>query len=207
MPHGYIWKLSSMYLYHGGLTCMLWRWLVLLQLIRLTCYCMHIISTILFHYGRFNPGSPTAWSLSINCCNHRANNYCSYHSTPHKFTPLHGKRKLMACLLSDKHCKTLDFLNKHPISSSTLGILELRNSTSRNSSLFCSERHDDPFSLTVKSVLDFISKLYEEGKQYSSLNKVCIVFCGAYTGKRYPMKGVFPARPSLTRYSKTWDAI
>ena len=82
--------------------------------------------------------------------------------------------------------------------------------------IFCRQQQDNPFSPTLKSVLDFLTQLYAEGKQYSSLNTARSAFSSVITLARDPpigkhplvsrfMKGVFQARPVLPRCTETWD--
>ena len=65
-------------------------------------------------------------------------------------------------------------------------------------------------------VLDFLTELYEQGQQYSSLNTArsalssVIVLAGDVPIGKHPLvcrflKGVFQERPALPRYVDTWD--
>jgi integrase len=64
--------------------------------------------------------------------------------------------------------------------------------------------------------LDFLTELYEQGQQYSSLNTArsalssVIVLSGDVPAGKHPLvcrflKGVFQERPALPRYVDTWD--
>ena len=65
-------------------------------------------------------------------------------------------------------------------------------------------------------ILDFLTELYEQGQQYSSLNTArsalssVIVLSNEVPAGRHPLvcrllKGVFQERPALPRYVDTWD--
>lgn len=81
---------------------------------------------------------------------------------------------------------------------------------------FCGERQTSTFHTSLNLILDFLTSLYESGVGYSALNTarsalsaVGIIIDGFSVGShpiviRY-MKGVFNERPSLPRYSETWD--
>lgn len=80
---------------------------------------------------------------------------------------------------------------------------------------FCTERTIDTFAPSVNSVLDFLTNLYHKGLGYSSLNiarsalSSFISLNGETVGnhiliKRF-LKGVFNKRPSLPKYSFTWN--
>ncbi|XP_033724753.1 uncharacterized protein LOC117314759 isoform X2 [Pecten maximus] len=78
--------------------------------------------------------------------------------------------------------------------------------------LFCRE----PLCSSVKNVIDFLQTMFDRNLSYSSINtaKSCISSLLEITGsnnimqdsliQRF-MKGVFHKRPTLPRYSNTWD--
>lgn len=82
--------------------------------------------------------------------------------------------------------------------------------------LFSSKRKTDPFYPFVKDVLDFLSNLYNQNVGYSGINtakSAISTICGLVSGKpigeeklvcRF-MKGIYNCRPSLPKYSSTWD--
>ena len=74
----------------------------------------------------------------------------------------------------------------------------------------------DPFHPTIGEVLDFLQNLYDRAFSYSALNTArsslssFIILGGNLTIGTHPlvqryMKGVFQARPAVTRYTSTWD--
>ena len=81
---------------------------------------------------------------------------------------------------------------------------------------FCCKQKIDPVRPTLTMVLDFLTDLYEQGQQYSSLNTArsalssVIVLSGEVPIGKHPLvcrflKGVFQERPALPRYVDTWD--
>ena len=81
---------------------------------------------------------------------------------------------------------------------------------------YCSQRKLDPFSTTVENGVNFLAELYREGIGYSALNtarsalSTTCMLKNSETFGTHPlvsrfMKGVFESRPSLPRYSETWD--
>ena len=74
----------------------------------------------------------------------------------------------------------------------------------------------NPLSATVKEGVNFLAIFYDEGKGYSALNTARSALSTVFTLQNnqtfgiHPlvtrfMKGVFETRPSLPRYSETWD--
>ena len=81
---------------------------------------------------------------------------------------------------------------------------------------FCGKQQIDPVRPTLTMILDFLTELYEQGQQYSSLNTArsalssVIALSGEVPAGRHPLvcrflKGVFQERPALSRYVDTWD--
>ena len=81
---------------------------------------------------------------------------------------------------------------------------------------FCGKQQIDPVRPTLTMILDFLTELYEQGQQYSSLNTArsalssVIALSGEVPAGRHPLvcrvlKGVFQERPALPRYVDTWD--
>lgn len=82
--------------------------------------------------------------------------------------------------------------------------------------LFSSEQQKDPLDPHISTVLNFLSKLYSEGLSYSAINtakSAISSFCALTSGKEIGthklisrfMKGIFNSRPSLPKYTQTWD--
>ena len=84
---------------------------------------------------------------------------------------------------------------------------------------FCGERETDPIHTSISIVLDFLTKLFENGLRHiaintarsarSALSSVVILQGGETLGnnslvKRF-LRGVFIQRPSLPKYNVTWD--
>ena len=81
---------------------------------------------------------------------------------------------------------------------------------------FCGDRVN-PFQPSVNNILEFLVTLYNQGLKYSvfqsaqavinNLTNICgnVDFSNHPLLKRY-MMGVFASRPSLRKYSSTWDA-
>ncbi|CAC5386194.1 unnamed protein product [Mytilus coruscus] len=81
---------------------------------------------------------------------------------------------------------------------------------------FSNKKQTDPLDPSINTVLSFLSSLYDSGLSYSAINTVksaissiCSVTSGIDIGKhklvtRY-MRGIFNARPSLPKYTETWD--
>lgn len=81
---------------------------------------------------------------------------------------------------------------------------------------YCSERNFDPSNPTLGQALDFLTELVNKGLGYSALNTArsalsCVItpinsvpFGSQPLVIRF-MKGVYDMRPSLPRYSVTWD--
>ena len=82
--------------------------------------------------------------------------------------------------------------------------------------LFCSSRGFDPYKATPAQALDFMTDLFEHGLGYSAMNTVRsalsqvlhsptgVLFGELPTVKQF-LKGVFQEKPTLPRYSVTWD--
>ncbi|CAG2190131.1 unnamed protein product [Mytilus edulis] len=81
---------------------------------------------------------------------------------------------------------------------------------------FSNKKQTDPLDPSINTVLSFLSSLYDSGLSYSAINtaksaisSICSVTSGIDIGKhklvtRY-MRGIFNARPSLPKYTETWD--
>ena len=81
---------------------------------------------------------------------------------------------------------------------------------------FCSQRGFDPCSVSPVKALNFLAELFEQGLGYSALNtarsalsqvlspQAGILFGELPLTKQF-MKGVFQVKPSLPRYTITWD--
>ena len=80
---------------------------------------------------------------------------------------------------------------------------------------FTCERQIDSLHPPLNQVLDFLEDLFESGLSYSALNtarsalstfiSVNNVPVGSHPYVKRFMKGVFEQRPSVSRYTKTWD--
>ena len=82
--------------------------------------------------------------------------------------------------------------------------------------LFSNQEENDPFNPSTPLVLKYLSKLYEEGKSYSSINtaksaisSVCGLLKNRDIGNevlvKHFMRGIFTRRPNLPRYGAIWD--
>lgn len=82
---------------------------------------------------------------------------------------------------------------------------------------YCHKREIDPFSAPVEEGVNFLAELYDSGVGYSAINtarsalSTCIQTPGHKNFGSHPLvcrvlKGVFESRPSLPKYSSTWDA-
>ena len=80
----------------------------------------------------------------------------------------------------------------------------------------CSEWSLDPISGPVTEVANFLAYLYKESYQYSSINSYQSAISSVHeridgvTVGQHPMitrlvKGAFHSRPTLPRYTHTWD--
>lgn len=78
------------------------------------------------------------------------------------------------------------------------------------------ERNRNPFSDPISDVANFLAELFEQGYQYCSLNAYCSSISSAHEkvdGQpvgQHPtivraLKGAYNKRPSLPRYSTTWE--
>ena len=86
----------------------------------------------------------------------------------------------------------------------------------RRWSSWCTEREADPVSAPINLVLEFLTDLYDEGKQYRTINTARSAISmthdqvdGLKVGQ-HPLtirffKGIFNSRPPAPRYSETWD--
>ena len=81
---------------------------------------------------------------------------------------------------------------------------------------YCGSRKLDSLSATIEEGVNFLAELYHEGLGYSALNtarsalSTVFNFPNNQTFGTHPlvtrfMKGVFETRPSMPRYSETWD--
>ncbi|XP_069109039.1 uncharacterized protein, partial [Argopecten irradians] len=83
---------------------------------------------------------------------------------------------------------------------------------------FCSQRTLDPFRSNVRTVLMFLTQLFEKGVGYSAINTAksalstvinledsVIGTLGQHALVKRFMRGVYNQRPSLPRYTHTWD--
>ena len=82
--------------------------------------------------------------------------------------------------------------------------------------LYCSSRGFDPCKATLAQALDFMTDLFEQGLGYSAMNTVRsalsqvlhsptgLPFGELLTVKQF-LKGVFQKKPTLRKYSVTWD--
>ena len=82
--------------------------------------------------------------------------------------------------------------------------------------LYCGERKIDPISAPLEVGVNYLAELYNTGIGYSALNTARSALSsyvilpdnlpfGTHPLVRRFMKGVFENRPSLPRYSATWD--
>ncbi len=82
--------------------------------------------------------------------------------------------------------------------------------------LYCSERQVDSISAPIEVGVNFLAELYDSGVGYSAVNTARSALSsylvlpegcqfGTHPLVRRVMKGVFETRPSLARYSATWD--
>ena len=81
---------------------------------------------------------------------------------------------------------------------------------------WCESRKIDPVSASVADLVQFLTTLYKEGKQYCIINSfrslISVPHChieGMPIGK-HPlvirfMQGIFNSRPTMPRYSSVWD--
>lgn len=80
---------------------------------------------------------------------------------------------------------------------------------------WCSEWDADPFSGPITNVVNFLASLHRERYQYNSINSYQSAISSAhekvdeFSVGRHPLvtkllKGVFPDRPPLPRYTTTW---
>ena len=135
-----------------------------------------------------------------------------------------GSSSLPQVDITDVSCFRESFENRG-LSEEALSIIlsSWRKSTQRQYSpylkrwrRYCCTRKLDSVSTTVEEGVNFLAELYKAGVGYSALNTsrsalstVC-KFPNNHTFGTHPlvtrfMKGVFENRPSLPRYSVTWD--
>ena len=82
---------------------------------------------------------------------------------------------------------------------------------------FCREKNENPYSTTVKCILNFIHDLHKQGLSYSTLNtarsalsafitlETSDVNVGAHPLITRYMKGIFNLKPPIPRYKQVWD--
>lgn len=77
---------------------------------------------------------------------------------------------------------------------------------------YCNDNNYDVFDASVAQVVSFLSELYEKGASYGTLNShrsALSLLLGNDLGSndciKRLLKGVFRLRPSLPKYSSTWD--
>jgi len=81
---------------------------------------------------------------------------------------------------------------------------------------YCSTRQIDPFTPPLGKALDFLTELFDEGKQYSAINtarsalSTIVNVPGHIPFGKHPtvgrfLKGIFQLKPALPRYVDTWD--
>ena len=81
---------------------------------------------------------------------------------------------------------------------------------------WCRERQINPFQASVENVANFLSYLYTEGYEYSTINNYRSAISaihpeidGEKVGQKHTVKqvmaGIFNKRPPLPRYTNTWD--
>ena len=77
---------------------------------------------------------------------------------------------------------------------------------------FCAERRLSPFEVKVDKVLIFLTKKYEEGASYGTLNSIrsaISLLTKEDLGKNFLVKrffeGVYKLRPTKPKYCKTWE--
>ena len=81
---------------------------------------------------------------------------------------------------------------------------------------YCLDNHIDPFNPSVENVIEFLTKLFDSGLGYSSINtarsalsSILPVYQGFKMGD-HPLvsrflKGVFELKPVLPRYTEVWN--
>lgn len=81
---------------------------------------------------------------------------------------------------------------------------------------WCATRKVDPFSTTLTNVLEFLTEMYNEDKEHSTINsyrsaistfhaKIDGVPAGQHPMVSRLMQGIFNTRPSKPRYTSVWD--
>lgn len=77
---------------------------------------------------------------------------------------------------------------------------------------FCEEKKIDPYKADERSLLVFLSKLFDEGSSYGTINtaRSAINLISCHDLSDSPLvsrffKGVFKLRPTTPKYSQTWD--
>lgn len=81
---------------------------------------------------------------------------------------------------------------------------------------WCAARKVDPFSTTLTNILDFLTEMYNEDKEHSTINsyrsaistfhaKIDGVPAGQHPMVSRLMQGIFNTRPSKPRYTSVWD--
>ena len=83
-------------------------------------------------------------------------------------------------------------------------------------SCWCVEWEVDPVSAPINLVLEFLMDLFEEGKQYRTINTACSAISMTHDNVdrfkvgQHPLtvrflRGIFNSRPPAPHYSETWD--
>ncbi len=81
---------------------------------------------------------------------------------------------------------------------------------------WCATRKVDPFSTTLTNILEFLTEMYNENKEHSTINsyrsaistfhaKIDGVPAGQHPMVTRLMQGIFNTRPSKPRYTSVWD--
>lgn len=89
------------------------------------------------------------------------------------------------------------------------------NSYLKKFSNYCDKHKLDPFKADLKTVLDFLTSMFNEGLGYNSLNSARSALSTILTIDNKPagshpvvvryMKGILEMRPPVPRYCETWD--
>lgn len=77
---------------------------------------------------------------------------------------------------------------------------------------FTQNQRSDPFDADITTIIRFLTKKFNEGSSYSSINSIRLAislismkdFSGDNTLSRF-LKGVYKKRPSRPKYSTTWN--
>ena len=132
---------------------------------------------------------------------------------------LNNSLHLAAWRVSGKRTRTQAFQKKLPSSSSRVwrkGTRTAYDAAWNRWASWCNQREIDPVQATVADVTEFLTNLYEDGLQYSTINgyrsaisSIHPLMEGHSVGK-HPiitkiMAGVFNERPPTPKYNHTWD--